>query len=266
MNVLWHELRARWKSTAIWIASLFLLMVVSMAKFEAITAQGGAAMKDMMKSFPSTIQAVFGMSGLDLTTVAGYFGVCFLIMAITLAVHAGLTGAGVLADEEVERTTEFLYTKPRGRVGIILAKLIAGWLLLAIVWVGAAAGSIVGIKKYAHFGDFTPDFWRLMVATAVIQLVFFAIGTISAAVSRNARAYGRIVSIAIFGSYLLYVFAKLSPHFNWLHYVSIFSWFDAADILSAHTIKVHYLIASSIIVIALTCLTFAYYRRRDLRV
>ena len=265
MNVFLHELRMRRKSAFIWTISLFLLMVVSMAKFEAITAQGGAAMRDMMKSFPATIQAVFGMNGLDLTTVGGYFGVCYLLLAVALSVYAGLTGVGILAEEEADRTTEFLYVKPRSRTRIITAKVYAGLVLLAIVWGAGVAGSIVGIQKYAQFEGFSDDFWRMMAATGTIAFVFFFTGSAVAAMTRQPGVQGRTIAIAIFGSYLIYVFAKIATAISWIHFASIFSWFDAVDILSTLRLKTHYLVACGVLILLCLALTHLCYQRRDLR-
>lgn len=235
-----------------------------MAKYETITAQGGAAIQSMLASFPSTVQAVFGMSGLDLTTVGGYFGVCFLLIALTLCVHAGLLGASLIAQEEIDKTAEFLYVKPRSRRSILTAKLLAGVVILICVWAGATVGSIAGIQQFAHFGDFTPDFWLMMSAAALMQFFFFTIGACIATLVRNARGYGKYISIAIFGSYVMYVLAKLSATLVGVHYASVFSWFDAIDILATHTLKVHYLFICTLISIVALGIVYVRYPKRDI--
>jgi ABC-2 type transport system permease protein len=264
MNVMRRELRARARSTIIWALALAFLAIVSMAKYETITAQGGAAIQEMLTAFPATIQAIFGMNGLDLTTVGGYFGVCFLLIALTLAVHAGLLGAGLIGQEEIDKTTEFLYVKPRGRLQIVGAKLCAGIIILALVWFGATLGSILGIRQFAQFGDFTRDFWLMMTAAALLQLLFFSVGACTAAMTRRMRGYGRIITILIFASYFLYVVAKLSPSLAFIHYFSVFSWFDAVDILATHSIKLHYAVITLALSGSALLLLAIRYPRRDL--
>ncbi len=266
MNVFWHELQMRRKGLIIWSIVMVIFMVMCMAKYEAIAGSGAGAIQLMMKGFPSTVQAVFGMNGLDLATVAGYFGVCFLFVAVILAVQAGLLGAGVLAEEETDKTTEFLYVKPRSRTVIMTAKLVAGLVGIATVWLFTVLGSIVSIMKFAKFGSFVPDFWRLMAALLLIQLTFFALGILAVAISKKATIYGRVVAIAVFASYLFYVFAKLSDQLSWLHYASIFSWFDAAAILQAHALKLHYVILSLVLTVIVLAAAYSFYNRRDLRV
>jgi ABC-2 type transport system permease protein len=264
MNVFLRELKAHYKGTIIWSLSMLALTIISMAKYETITAQGGAAIQAMLASFPSTVQAVFGMSGLDLTTVGGYFGVCFLLIALTLAVHAGLLGASLIAQEEIDKTAEFLYIKPRSRSRILHEKLLAGIVMLVVVWGAATIGSVVGIQQFAHFGNFTADFWRMMAAAALIQVLFFALGACAATLTRRPRGYGKLISFAIFGSYFLYVFAKISSSFSGAHYLSVFSWFDAVDILDAHALKLHYVIACIALSVVAIVIVYLRYPRRDL--
>lgn len=75
---------------------------------------------------PNTIKTVFGMNGLDAVTLPGYFGICFLFMAIMLAVHAGLLGSNLLTIEPLTKTSEFSYTRPVSRRRILRSKLAVG--------------------------------------------------------------------------------------------------------------------------------------------
>ena len=70
MNVFWRELRTYRKSVLLWSAGIVLLLVASMAKFNTLTA-GGMDVNQLLDQFPATVQAVFGMNGLDITTILG---------------------------------------------------------------------------------------------------------------------------------------------------------------------------------------------------
>lgn len=265
MNIWLHELKTRRLSLVIWSIVMLVFMLLCMAKYQTVTASGGEMIKTMFATFPKTIQAVFGMNGLDLTAVSGYFGVCFLFVVVILAIHAGLTGAGVLAEDERDHLTEFLYVKPRSRAAIITAKLLAGVTGLIIVWLATVIGSLIAITKFASMTDFSHDFWVLMAASVIIQLVFFSFGAATAVFRRREGSYGKAVAIAVFVSYFLYVVAKLSDRLSWIHYGSIFSYFDALDILTTHSLKSHYVIGCLVLSGLLITLTYIGYGRRDLR-
>ena len=266
MNVVWQTFRSHLKSMTIWAVALAVLMIVSMAKYGTLTENGGAAIQTMLRSFPQSVQAIYGMTGVDMMSVAGYFSVVFLFAAITAAVHAGLLGAGLIADEERDKTTEFLYVKPRSRARIISAKLIAGLTNLIVVWAAVVTGSIVGIQKFARMDGFWHDFWLLMGALALIQLIFFALGALGSSIRRRAAFSGRLIAIVIFVSYLLYVFSKLSDSLSWLRFGSIFRYLDAADIVTAHTLNLLSVLIGIAIVLASLTATIFCYRRRDLSV
>ena len=250
MNLFRRELRAHLKALIIWPAAMVIFMIMCMAKYQTISGSNSQALQDMMKAFPHSVQAIFGMTGLDLATVPGYFGVCFLFIAIIVAVHAGLTGGNFFAEEELTHTTEFLYTKPYTRSKIFITKLLAGLLHVAVLWCVIIIASIASIGAFAQMDGFWHDFIRLMIAMGIIQLVFYAFGVAAATSFKRSAAYGRAVTIAVFASYLLYVLAQFSSHISWLHYASIFSYFNATDIITAHSLKIHY----AIICLAVACL------------
>lgn len=262
MNVFLAELRMLRKSTIIWSVVMALFMYVSMVKYGTI-AKDAVASQQLIDAFPDTMKAVFGMTGLDLTTVSGYVGVCFIFVAILLALHGGLLGAQLIAREETDHTSEFLYVRPRSRAAILLAKLCTGVTVLSIVWSATVLGSYGSIASYASMKGFYPDFWLLMAAALIIHWTCFALGFAAAALTRNGE---RLVAYAVTLSYALYVFANLLPTLDIVHYLSIFSYFDAADILAAHALKLHYVIVCIIVSAVSLGIAFAAYHRRDLRI
>lgn len=264
MNILIQELRLRRVSTIVWSLIMVIFMYMSMAKYDTL-AKDAAASQQLMDAFPDTIKAVFGMTGLDLTSVPGYFGICFIFIAVLLAIHGGLLGASVVGHEETDHTTEFLYVKPRRRVAILTQKLLAGIILVGIVWAITGLGSYGSVAQLATMEGFHQDFVLFMFAALIIHVTSFAVGLFAASSLRSQRAE-RIIAIIIALWYGLYVLAKLTPSMAWLHYGSIFSYFDAADILHAHELKIHYIVACAAATVVLIALSYLLHSRRDLRI
>lgn len=262
MNIFFQELRFRRLSTLIWSAVMVGFMYMSMAKYDAL-AKDAAASQQLMDAFPDTIKAVFGMTGLDIASVPGYFGICFIFIAVLLAIHGGLLGVSVVGHEETDRTTEFLYVKPRPRAHILIQKILAGFLLLIIVWAATSLGSIGSITHLATMAGFHHDFAWFLAAALVIHLTAYVIGVFAASSLRTTRAE-RIIAIVVAAWYGLYVLAKLTPDLAWMHYGSLFSYFDAADILHSHSLKIHYVIGCLVASLALIILSYLMHERRDL--
>lgn len=261
MNVFLHELKAGRKATIIWSLVMAAFLYLSMVKFTALSSDA-AASQQLMKAFPATIQAVFGMVGLDLTTITGYYGICFIFIAVMLAIHAGMLGANLVAKEEVDKTVEFLCVKPIGRVTALTVKLLAGLVIITIVAAitySASAGSIAAVNQgsvpYRELGLFT-------AALAVIQLTFYSIGLGAAAALKVPKKATTIVATLVFSCYFAYVLQGLSSNFSWAKNLSPFAYFSAQDILSSLSINGGYvLICAAISALAIAAAYLGYARR-----
>lgn len=253
----------RVKGTIIWSASAAALIALSFAKYGTLSVDA-VATRQLVAQFPATIQAVFGMSGVDIATLSGYYGIIYLYVAIMIAIHVGLTGASVVSEEERGRTAEFLYTKPISRRWALAQKLDAGGVQVAVLWGIVAVTSWVTMAANAAGEDFTAVYWLFMGALAVIAMVFYFLGVLFASMTKNPKLPSRILTGIVLGSYGIYIFTNLIPAFEMISFLSVFNLFDAADIvqngaLSGPAVVVCLLIAFAALVGAFVC-----YERRDL--
>lgn len=253
----------RSKSLIIWSIALVLFIWLSMVKYDTL-ATGGQAMEELVESFPKTLQAVFGMNGLNIATLEGYYGVVFLFIAIICAVFGGLLGASIVANEEIDKTTEFLNVKPRSRNSILSEKLLAA--LVSMVFFGLVIwlASLAATFKYAPSDEFVLTLAHFASAALIIMLLFGAFGLVASTVFKQPKNAMRVTAVAVAGSYFLYTFAKLFPGVTWLKYFSVFSWFDAKLLLDRLSFHPWPLIASSLLIIFFVVTAYATYSRRDL--
>ena len=262
MNIFKKELKSRRVGLIAWSVAMTFFMWTSMVKYQTL-ATDPTATEALLKQMPDTIKTIFGMNGLEATSLGGYFGICFLFIAILLAVHAALLGTGLLTVEPLNKTTEFLYTRPVSRRRIITSKLLAGLLQLAVLFGVTYAASWVSIALYSSMDGFQTTLAVFMGAAAIIQITFFNVGMAVAALIRSASGAGKLLTGLVFASYALSLVSQLDGY-GWLHYISIFRYFDAADILSTNTLKLHY-VAICLAVSAISlAIVYLYYPRRDL--
>jgi len=263
MNIFWHELRSRRIGLLAWSLSMAVFVWTSMVKYQTLTVDP-ASTSQLLKTMPDTIKAVFGMNGLDAVTLPGYFGICFLFVAIMLAVHAGLLGSNLLTVEPLTRTTEFLYTRPLGRWQILHAKLAAGIVHLFILWSITILTSYLSIELYANMDGFRHLLLVFMAAAAIIQLTFFAFGVAVAAFSRSAQLPSRLVAGAVFSSYAVALVSS-TTQYSWLRDLSIFKAFDAAEIIHTASLKPQYVWAYFVLASVFLAFGIWSFLRRDLR-
>lgn len=265
MNLFFRELKAHRKSLLIWSIVMAIFMYLSMAKFTALS-QDAQASQELMKALPSTMQAIFGMTGLDLTTITGYYGICFIFIAVMLAIHAGMLGSEIVAKEEIDKTAEFLYVKPISRGRALTFKLLAGTVLLIALYIVTFAVSYHSLALVNNGNVPLRELGIFSLALAIIQLTFYALGVLAATALGKPKKATALIAGAVLIAYIAYVLQGLSPDFSWLKNISPFAYFNAQDILS--TLQVNYGYALICGTVAFAAITYGYiaYIRRDFRV
>lgn len=265
MNVFFHELKMRLKGLSIWVISMIALIFASMIKYDSLHESGPAATA-MIESFPQTLQAVFGMNGLKLSTVSGYVGICLIFIAVMAAIFAGMLGAGVIAEEEIDKTTEFLYPKPIKRSRIL-------WQKLLLVLVGIAGmslaiyGSLIGsTAKYNLDSATHASLVNYSLAAVLIMLMSASIGVLFATLLKHSKHSLSLMAATVATAYFAYAVSKMSTDFDFLKYGTMFRWFDAKDILEKGQLEPWSILAAVSICLVCVVAAFVFYRRRDLTV
>jgi ABC-2 type transport system permease protein len=264
MNVFLKELKSyRW-SLLFWSLGMIFLIASGMAKY-ATYSQSNISISDIVGSMPQSVQTIFGMTGLDLSTATGYFGVLFAYIVLIATIHAVLLGSGIISKEERDRTSEFLFVKPISRARVISAKLSAGL-------VNVFAFSIITVVSSLYFVSsigkvsIPSDIMLLMSGMVILQLMFFFIGTAVAAFVKKPRAAMSIAGIILLVAYVITYLVNLSNNFDFLKYFSPFKYFDAVTIMPAGKLDPGYVVISFIIVAICIAVTYKSYSDRDLEV
>lgn len=265
MNVFNYELRSYRKNMVIWSVSIILLLVASMAKFSTLTSEG-MDIKLLLDQFPATVQAVFGMNGLDMTTIVGYFGVLYLYVAVMLSIQAGLLGADVIDKEEQDKTTEFLYVKPRSRARILTAKLAAALVVIVVTNLVTFVASCLLAAQYVALDTVLRELVLYNVGYMVLQLLFMALGAVLAASSLRPKLAGRLVATGVFGAYLLHVVVTIEPALHAVGSISPLVQLQATAIIANGSLDWWWVGGYVITAAVCVALTYYYYARRDLRI
>lgn len=239
------------------------LIYMSMFKFDTI-AKGGQAVRDMFSQFPQSMQTIFGMSGLDITTIAGYYGILLLYIAVVAAIHAGMTGVDTLGREERDHTAEFLFPKPVSRTRIVLQKLLAGFTSLVILNIVIWVSSLVSIAMFVPIDGVIQEVTLMVVAVSIIQIVFYLLGTAAAALL--PRRAGRMIALTIFAGYTIYIIVGMMPSLDWLRLLSPFAVFSAKAIIAEMSLNGGYIVCCLGVSLLALVTTFVAYNTRDLRV
>lgn len=265
MNIFRREMKAHRWGLLFWSLGMVFMVMSGMAKFAAYQ-QAGQSVEDIMGALPTAVKVIFGITGFDLTKASGFYGILFLYLAVMGAIHAVLLGAHVISEEERDRTSEFLYSKPASRPRVLTGKLLAGLANLVVLNVVTLVSSFYFVDLYGGGGSFQEEITLLMAGLFFLQAVFFSIGAVVAGASHKPRrAASRATSIMLF-TFLLYYMVNLNEKLDVLKYVTPFKYFDAAVLMADGRLDPVYVMLSILVIGVAIGGTYYAYSGRDLTV
>jgi ABC-2 type transport system permease protein len=247
----------------IWCVGMVLVVWSGMQKYGAMSGEAGS-LNAVMQDLPRSLKAILGMGPFDLSTLAGYYGVLFVYIALMAAIHAVMLGADMLAKEERDHTVEFLLAKPLSRVSIVTCKLAAaaaGALVLNLVTLGTSLAVMIHYDGKSLVGKLTV----LLVGLFMLQLMFLLLGAGLAAISRRPKSAGSVAASLMLLLYLLSLMVDFSDKLAFLQVVTPFKYFAAEKVLTGQGANPLFWLLSVVIVAVLLTVTYRSYMRRDMQ-
>ena len=262
MNIFIRELRANFRSLLIWGVIMILFISMAMAKFSAY--EGNPEMLLILDSMPPALLEAFQMNAFNLTTVTGFFGVCFTYFALLGSVFAAMLGSDIISKEERDKTVEFSLTLPIPRQKIITSKILAAVVhciaFLLIIW----GGSLFSVAQYQPESEFY-DFLRLsMLALFILEMTFLAVGIFLGCALKQYKRAGSIAVSLLLGTFFLSIISGLSENLDFLKYFSPFKYFNPAILLRESRLEITYVLISACIIVVALFGGYVSYAKRDL--
>lgn len=263
MNIIKHELKANVKAFIFWSIGLFLLVFVGMIKYTGLES-GGAEVNKLLESFPKVVQAMFGMVGLTITEISGYYAILVFYVMICIAIYAISLASSAIGRESVDKTYEFLYTKPQSRTYILGMKLLVGSFYLIAFSILNYIFSILSLSTLHLKTDITHEVFLFSISILLVGFMFYGLGAIVVVFIKQSERgflYGNIVFIILF---LIGIIYDMLEHVSWLRWFSPFKYFLPAEILNHHLNGMGVLIIVLFIVISFSA-TFIIFNRKDFK-
>ena len=262
MNIMKRELKAGLKPFLFWVIGLFVLVFAGVAKATGVLA-GGEGFSKLIESIPRIVQAVVGMVGVDIGTFGGYYAVLSQYAVILTAVYAAYLGNNAVSRESVDKTYEFVFTKPRSRSFILSRKLLSGGIYLFAFCLLDFLFSIAAIATLKLSEDITLQIALFAASVWFVGLVFFALGAMFAAMAKSAEKGARYGNITILACYALGVAYDMMENGGVLKLFSPFKYFAPKDLLASRLDGLFVLICLAVAAAALAA-AFKFFEKRDL--
>lgn len=258
-----HEFLARLKSVITWSIALVVITAVFFSIFPAFADQA-ALLNETMSKFPPALLAAFGLTGVDLSSVLGFYSFIFLFAQICLAIQAGNYGFGLVSIEESELTADFLVSKPVSRVQIMNSKLLAAFTSLTITNLVVWVSSIAGIMLFR--GGRSYDFHTLsllLMSIVIFQLFFMSVGLVISLLVKRVRSVTSLSLGLGFGMYVLSAFSGLEGA-STLEIITAFKHFDPNYIIQHSAYDTPLVLLNVGITLVSLVASYWLYNRRDI--
>ncbi len=266
MNIFLREWKANRRSLLFWCLGMIMLIAVGIAKYAA-SLNAGQSMDALMEQMPPALQAIFGVGVLDFSKASSFYAVLYLYLMLIAAIHASMLGAGIISHEERDRTSEFLFVKPRTRSEIITAKLLSALMQIVVLnlvtWVVSAAV----VSQYSGGTDLNGGIAKLMLCLLLVQLTYLSVGAAAAGILKNPKASVGLATFVMLATFMLYIAIDVGENLEWLKPLTPFAYFDAKQIFAlGQSIEWVYPVICIAVTAVFTAAAYAFFRRRDLKV
>ncbi len=260
-NMYRFEIRMRLRSVIIWSLAGAAVILTYQAFFPSF-AKEAALVDEVMANFPPEFLEAFGMGGVSLADVMGFFSFVFLFAQLLLAIQASLYGFGLVSVDEAEWRADFLLTRPVTRAQILTSKLLAAITALLITDLAVWSAAILAINLFNGGQTVDQHILFLMLASMpIFQFFFLTVGLMISLLVKRVRSVTPYALGLAFGMYLLGAFSDMAGDVK-LEWITPFKHFDGNDIVlhGAYNAPL-VMISVAIIMIALAGSYWRYLRR-----
>lgn len=260
MTIYIKELKQSFKSLCIWTASIAFMMLVCVLLFPEMKGE----MDSVSSIFANMggFTAAFGMDKLSFGQLMGFYGIeCGNVLGIGGGFFAALVGISVLANEEKERTAEFLLTHPISRVSIIAQKLLSVLTQVVVLNIVVVAVSLISAAVIDESFEMK-EFMLLHVAYLIMQLEISCICFgISAFIRRGSIGIGLGLALAF---YFMNLVCNMAEQAEFLRYITPYAYAEASNIISEARLDTVLIVIGIIIAVIGAAVGFIKYTKKDI--
>ncbi len=261
MNILKREQRAGFKVFLFWMIGMFLLSFVGIIKFEGYTSSG--SMTELLESFPRVVLAVMGVVGVDMNTIGGYTALLSYYILICAVIYAVHLGAAAVSRESIDKTYEFVFTKPCSRARVLGLKLASAYIYLFLFCVFNGIFSMIAVAYLKTSENISRQIFLLSLSVFLIAALFIALSAFFASAVKRPEKGTLYGNLAFLYAFIFSVIYNMLEKPGLLKLISPFSYFSPTDLVAGKFDLVYTAVALLLTALFL-CWTFALFKRKDM--
>lgn len=225
-----RELKTGRRAFLLWTFGLFFIVVAGLTKFTGFA--GNTEVLKIFDDFPKIVLAVFGMVGVDVSTLPGFYAILAFYSIICAVIYGISLGANAVNRESIDKTYEFIFTKPRSRFYVINIKLLGGIIYLTAFCLlnllfSFAATALQGIEN-----TISEQMVLFSVAMWLISFLFFMLCVFLSALINKPEKGAQAANAVFLLSFLIGMAYDILENAAFLRYFAPLKYFSYGEVLS----------------------------------
>ncbi|MDF2608645.1 MAG: hypothetical protein K0R92_119 [Lachnospiraceae bacterium] len=265
MNILKRECKVNLKVFLFWILGLLVLIFAGMTKYTGLNgAAGGTSINDLLSQIPKVVLAVFGMAGVDITTLAGYYSVIVFYVLICGIIYSVHLGANAVSREVIDKTYEFIFTKPCSKKYVLGMKVLAGWLAIVGFTVMSMVFSYASVAALGTEENMNELIILYGIVVFILSSLFYAFTIFFATASNKAEKGMLYGNLSFLLAFIMGIVHDMLDNGTVIKWISPLKYFEANDLIAGKLDGV-FLIVCLCLTVVLLVFSFERFQQNDLQ-
>lgn len=261
MTIFKYEMKQLRGALIIWSISLFLVILLilpvyigMMSAVETISLNGFGG-NPMLEAMGVTLDVI--------ATPLGTYAFLTFYVFLACAINGMSMGLKMITKEYMQKTADFILTKPHSRGKVFFSKVFA--ILVSALIIGFAyflaswAGMAIGAGGDYNFLVMT----QIAFSIVFIQLIFAALGLFAGIIFPHIRAPLLVATAVAFISYVGGSFSN-KMGYTALVYLSPYHYFTSAEIIKTGSYELKFVVISALLILALLGIGYTIFRKKDI--
>jgi len=212
---------------------------------------------------PKSLQAAFGMGGLDFNSAGNVFALSFSYIYLFISIFFANVFATIMSKEFSNKTAEYLFSLPVTRVQAILTKLSVASMYTVLCVVSVFLLSWLSFEMNVSSGYDLKPVILMSLAWLMGGLFFGAAAFLISSFVATSGTVSFISSGFVMVLYILQIIVALNPNLDFVKYFSPFDWFKGADIVMNGELSLTYSLIAICATIVFTLLGIRRYTKME---
>ncbi len=264
MKLLKYELKIKLKPFLFWTIGLILLYVAGSMEFGGISGANSESIDVVLNYYPPIVLSIMGITeSIDFSCLDGYTWVLGYYGTVLASFYAITLGSSIINRELIDKTFEFLFTKPRKRNYILSFKILSGFLYLTFFSFINLIASILIMNPVDTSIDITNLMFLSGFGTYITSLLFYTISIFINVIIKKKAISGKIVNLFFLFSFMLGGVYDVLENVEILRILTPLRYTLYQDAIDGN-INILFLLISIILTILLIISSYIIFEKRDL--